>query len=214
MVISVAGSGQTSTRVESRRRGREVYRKLPPEIKRELKVSIRGVQGGKPGRVWQAGASPILTDVSLREALENLRKQAVENHDFFPDRLFTGFKRDDASAKNPKLIPFFAGVAPHGSQVEIIITDLAGSEIGRCDTFADAAGNWSLLLTGALFRVQPYAVGIRLSLSTWEDSPLKSYRANLPAELLEKIMRHSASAEEIFGTLIPVASSEASFDDL
>jgi VCBS repeat-containing protein len=185
---------------------------VPPDVKKELKLSIAGAQGGKPGRVWQAGGSPILAGVSLREALKNLRKQAEEGQDFFPDRLFAGFERGNASEKN--LNPFFAGVAPHGSRVEVMITDLVGSEIGRSNTFADAAGNWSLVLKGVQFEDQPYAVEISLSLATWEDSPLKSYRANLPPELLEKIMRHSSSAEKIFGTLIPVKSSEMSFADL
>ena len=164
--------------------------------------------------MWQAGGSPILTGVSLREALENLRKQAEGGKDFFPDRLFAGFERGNANEKNPKLTPFFAGAAPHGSQVEVIITDLAGSEIGRSDTFADAAGNWSLLLKEVQFEDQPYTVEIRLSLSTWEDSPPQSYRANLPPELLEKIKGHSSSKEEIFGAMIPVLNLETSFDDL
>jgi len=153
--------------------------------------------------------------VPLRGILGIFRNLAEHQKTLFPDRILGGLQRVDGSILGSggglfnNLVPYFAGVAPYGSYVELVITDLAGNEVARSGVFADAAGNWSLLLRGVALGDQPYTVEIRISLAAWESSTTQVFMSQFTQDILSGANGSEMEIGDIFGTIMPVNSVDA-----
>jgi len=239
MVISLNGLGQAKAFVVSRRRGRMSGREASAPVKKELKASMLGVLGGKPEYVpidqagqsnqnvasckervalfdggsklgWPAGREEP-SRLPLVGVLSQLREEAARTNQLFTGRFFGGFMRGDLSEGSSDALAFFAGAAPFGSHLEVILTDVAGAEIGRSGTYADAAGHWNLPLVTPALTPQPYLLELRLSPPTWEAvAPIRAYFVTLVSEFVAIALEYAKRSEEACGMLLH--SVEAKID--
>ncbi|MCF6312314.1 MAG: hypothetical protein L3J39_07660 [Verrucomicrobiales bacterium] len=231
MVVSLDGHGQTKAFIVSRRRARVSDRKTSTPVKKELKVSMLGVQGGKPehvsidrgkqstqnvvsykervalfdsgSKLGRPSARGIPSSLPLVGVLSVLREEAARTNQLFAGRFFGGFMRGDMSEGSPDALAFFAGAAPFGAHLEVILTDIAGSEIGRSSTYADAAGHWNLPLHTLELTHQAYLLELRLSAPTWEAaSPIRAYFVTLAPEFVALALEYTKRSEDACGILL------------
>lgn len=141
--------------------------------------------------------------------LSELREEAARTNQLFTGRFFGGFMSGDLREGSPAALAFFAGAAPFGSHLEVILTDISGSEIGRAGTYADAAGHWSLPLCTLALTPQPYLLELRLSPPTWEAvAPMRAYFVTLASEFVALALEYAKRSEEACGMLLHSVEAE------
>ena len=170
--------------------------------KERVTLLDRGSKHGRPAQREEPYRLPLVG------VLSKLRKEATRTNQLFTGRFFggfmRGFMRGELSESSSDVLAFFAGAAPYGSHLEVVLADIAGSEIGRSGTYADAAGHWSLPLRTQVLTPQPYLLELRLSPPTWEaGAPIRAYFVTLTLEFvtialeyakkLGRCLRHGAS---------------------